>query len=761
MRRIITKSAVFLLTCLAVYTLLGVLIAPLVLESILPGKLSQIIHQAVSIEKIRINPYALSFSIENLAIQAKEGEEPFLSLGTFHINFQVKSLLQRAVICKELLVEEPFIHIKKDQQGDINIRSLIAALGKDGNAESANQSKAKKETAIPVVRLDSITVSAGKIIFSDDSLRSVRDPVTMGIQNLKVTGKNISTDPDSHGDLVLTFEDELGGTVSVNGPVGFLPLSADLQFTVDGYHIIPFRDHIVEYVRMIIEDGTIATRGTITINESPEGQVMAAYKGTATVSDFSSVDQATKDRFIEFTTLCFRNIDAGYNPGFLKIDKIDLFGFYAGLIMNPDKTVNALSMLKKTETQADTTEEKSRKLFDPMIIREISLENGHVSFSDRSITPVYSTDLISIEGTISGLSSAEARRTTLAFRGKLDKTVPVEISGEMDPFSEDLSADVRITLDNKDLSPLTPYSGKYLGRVIDKGKITLNLKYQIDGKKLVSRNKIFIDQLTLGKKVDSPDAVTLPVELGIALLKNRKGEIDLDVPVTGKIDDPEFSVGYFILKILGNIIEKAVTAPFALIGSVFGGGEELGYVEFDFGSSIITEKNAKKIDVLVAALYDRPLLKLDIEGHVDVSNDMESLRRAVLEKKVQSARYDDYIAKGLPSPSAEKIDLQPEEYRRYLIMTYMTEEAVRQVKVTAGEIEKRNTEEIEQLVLNSIVVTEGDLRRLAYERASRVREYILQSGKVEAERIFLVEPHSLQIEATENIKSSEVRFYLK
>jgi hypothetical protein len=756
------KFIVSLLACFILYTLLGFLVVPLILKTILADKLSQSLQQVVSIEKLRMNPYVLSVSIENFTIKEKEGATPFASFGKFYVNLQSKSLFKKAFIFKELLVEEPFIHIKRNQEGAVNLLSLVSAVEKKEDKQNAEVSEKKSieisekesKAAPPIIQLDSIDISKGKFIFSDASLSSVKDPVSIKIQNLKLTGKNISTAPNSRGDISLTFEDELGGTVSTNGSLSIIPILADLQIAVADYHVLPFRAHILDKVRIIIEDGKIATKGNAIISESTEGKLTSTYKGTAAVSDFSSVDEITKDRFLEFKTLRFLNIDTGYNPGFLKIDNINLSDFYAGLIINPDGTINILNIPKKEKT----TEKKAQKLFDPIIIKEVNFENGHINFTDKSIKPVYSTNVLNLGGKVSGLSS-EGTHASVEFMGKLDKTVPIKIMGEIDPFSEDLYADIQIILDNKDLSPLTPYSGKYLGHVIDKGKLVLKLNYKIDGKKLISQNKIFIDQLTLGKEVDSPDALKLPVKLGVALLRNRKGEIDLDVPVTGKTDDPEFSVGYFILKIIGNIIEKAVTAPFAFIGSIFGGGEELGYVEFDYGSSTITEKNAKKLDILITALYDRPLLRLDIEGHVDMNKDMESLRQFILKQKVKSAKYDYYIRRGLKSPSVEKTNMEADEYRKYLIMAYTAEIDLKQKE--KDKIEKQKTDEVEQLMLSKIIVTKGDLRNLAYERASRVKDYILRSGKVEKERVFLVEPKSLQAEKMENVKNSRVKFYLK
>lgn len=756
MKSPIKKFIASLLICFILYTLLGFLVAPLVLKTILVDKLSQSFQQAVSIEKLRMNPYVLSVSIENFTIKENQGTEKFASCGKFYVNLQSKSLFKKALIFKKLLIEEPFIHIKRDQKGTVNLLSLISAIEKKEDKQSTELSEKKSKAAIPIIQLESIDVSKGRMIFSDASLSSVEHPVSIKIQNMTLTGKNISTSPNSRGSIMLTLEDELGGTVSAEGPLSIIPVFADLQVAVTNYHILPFKAHILDSVRVIVEDGKIATKGNIVINESTKGKLTATYKGAAAVSDFSSIDETTKDQLLKFKDLRFIDIDTGYNPGFLKIDKINLSDFYAGLIINPDKTINFLNILKKEETK----KKKAQRLFDPIIIKEVSFKNGHVNFTDKLIKPSYSTDVLNIKGKISELSSKGTHLADVQFRGEFDKTVPIEIKGKINPFAEDLYADIQITLDNKDLSPLTPYSGKYLGHVIDKGKLFLNLNYKIDKKKLNTENKIFIDQLTLGNEVDSPDAIKLPLKLGIALLKNRKGEIDLDVPVTGEIDDPKFSVGYFIVKIIRNIIEKAVTSPFAFIGSTFGGGEELGYVEFGYGSSTITEKNAKKLDILVTALYDRPLLKLDIEGHVDINKDTEILRQSILEKKVKFAKYDYYIKKGLKTLSVEKINIEPDEYRKYLIMAYDAEIALKQKKEN-GRIEKLRTDEVEQLMLSKIIVTKGDLRGLAYERASQVKDYILRSGKVEKERVFLLEPKSLQTEMMENVKNSRVKFYLK
>ena len=202
----------------------------------------------------------------------------------------------------------------------------------------------------------------------------------------------------------------------------------------------------------------------------------------------------------------------------------------------------------------------------------VTLQGGAVNFSDKFIKPNYSASLVEIGGRVSGLSSEESRLADIDLRGKLENSAPLEIVGKINPLAKDLFLDLKVDFRDMDLSPLSPYSGRYAGYGIQKGKLTLNLKYHIEKGKLDSENKVFLDQFTFGDAVDSPDATKLPVRLAVALLKDRSGEIHLDLPVTGSIDDPKFSIWGVVWKIVVNLLVKAATSPFALLGAIFGGG---------------------------------------------------------------------------------------------------------------------------------------------------------------------------------------------
>jgi hypothetical protein len=243
-------------------------------------------------------------------------------------------------------------------------------------------------------------------------------------------------------------------------------------------------------------------------------------------------------------------------------------------------------------------------------------------------------------------------------------------------------------------------------------------------------------------------------------LKDRKGEIKLDIPVTGSLDDPQFSIWRIILKVLVNLIAKAATSPFALLGSVFGGGEELGFVEFDYGNTTVTEPNMKKIDTIGKALSDRPALKMDIEGHVDIEKDREGLKQYLFNKKFKAQKLKEMIKKGEAAVPVDDVRIEKQEYEKYLKMAYH-EESFPKPKNFIGMAKDLPAPEMEKLILTHIEVKDGDLRSLAMQRAMRIKESLLKSGKVEPERIFILEPKSLAPEKKEKIKDSRADLKLK
>jgi len=634
--------------------------------------------------------------------------------------------------------------------------------------EIKTEEKPKKPESPWVISLKRINVDNYKIRVED---QTPTEPVTLMIQNLKLRGDAFSTAKNSKGKLNLSLLLNEKGTFSTTGTVGIDPLIADLKMELKGIEIVPLQSYFADKVNITVTDGAMSTTGNFLLNTTDKKELKVTYKGEASLTNFSSVDKLEGADFLKWESLSFSDLNAGSNPMLVNIKGISLTNFYVRAYVASDGTVNLQNILKKEEPKpaAPSTpppqQEKSApatKEKEPSNIKidMITLQGGRVDFSDKSVKPEFSTKLTEIGGRVSGLTSQENTTGDVELRATLNDYAPIEITGKVNPLTENLFVDLKARLKDFDLSPATPYSGRYAGYTIEKGKLSFDLQYLINKRKLESQNHIFIDQFNFGDKVESPKATKLPVKLAVALLKDRKGEIRLDLPVTGSLDDPKFSVWGIILKILINLISKAATSPFSLLGAVFGGGEELSYIEFDYGRTNILEANTKKLQTIEKALHDRPSLKMDIEGHVDMERDRDGLKQYLFDKKVKTQKLNEMVKKGQPAIPVDEVKIEKQEYEKYLKMAYK-EEKFPKPKNVLGMAKDIPAPEMEKLMLTHIEVKEGDLRTLASQRSMRVKDAILKSGQVESERVFILEPKSLAPQKKEKVKDSRVDFKLK
>ena len=299
-------------------------------------------------------------------------------------------------------------------------------------------------------------------------------------------------------------------------------------------------------------------------------------------------------------------------------------------------------------------------------------ENASIHFADQSIEPHCTFDVQEFGGSIKGLSSQENTTAIVDLQGKVDSHSPFSVSGKVNPLASNLFVDVAVSFTNTELTAFTPYTEKFAGRPLQKGKLSFGVHYLIDKKTLKAENGFYVDQLTLGAKNNSPDATGLPVKLAIALLKDRHGRIQLDVPVTGRIDDPKFRLGPIIWQVVMNLIAKAATSPFSLLGAMFGGGEELSFLSFQPGQMVIPDTETNKLETLVKALYERPELTMEINGSVDPATDRAPLAQAKFDQHIKSLYVGELTAAGKPAVPLDQVQLEPKEYERLVMQAYQT-----------------------------------------------------------------------------------------
>jgi len=705
-------------------------------------------------------------SLKNIAVNDQQNK-PLLRLPLLSISIAPSRPIEKFIHLSKVSIQSPGLEIQRDGKGTLNIQTLLPETGETKPAPK------KVEDSTPFsLDIDEVQLTDGKISFSD---LTPSEPVTLTAKNLDLRVEKISTAKNSKGKLSLSLLLNKRGKISTTGSIGLDPISAELKMDLKGIEIDAFQSYFADKVKITVTSGAFSTTGNLSLGSVGNQELKLNYRGNAALSNFSSINKTNAEDFLKWESLSFNGLNVGINPFLTDIKGISLTNFYSRVIMNAGGTLNLQEILEKGEPKAETptppvTQEKTtpqekaplspKESSKNIKIGTITLQGGRIDFSDRSLKPDYSAKLTEIGGRISGLSSEETTLAEVDLRGKLDDYAPLEITGKINPLKEDLYVDLKVRFKDMELSPTTPYAGKYVGYTVEKGKLSFDLKYLIVKKKLESQNYIHLDQLTLGDKVESPQATKLPVKLAIALLKDRKGEIKLDIPVTGSLDDPKFSIWGILLKILINLIAKAATSPFSLLGAVFGGGEELSFVEFDYGITTLTEPNAKKIETIVKALYERPSLKMDLEGHVDMEKDREGLKQYLFNKKLKAQKLKEMVKKGDPAIPVDEVKIEPAEYGNYLKMAYK-EEKFPKPSNFLGIAKDLPDPEMEKLMLTHIEIKEGDLRTLAAQRAMKVKDAILKSGQVEPERVFILEPKSLAPEKKEKLKDSRVDFKLK
>jgi hypothetical protein len=660
---------------------------------------------------------------------------PLVNLPAINISVASSDLILGIVHLSKVLIQSPAIYVMRDKEGKINLESLFPA-----DMERAPDNAQEESEKAFEVETSEILIADGKVIFSDDSFEKT---VEIGLEKIEIKGENVSTKKESSGTVSFDAELNKSGSIAVAGAIGINPMFADLKLDIRGISIVPLQPYFTDRVKILVTDGSIATNGSFSFDLKGE-ELNALFKGEVSLSKFASVDKVKADEFLKWNSLYLGGINVNHNPLSLSINEVALTDFYSRLIINSDNTLNVQGIVKdeKAEPEVEALDER----------KEI---NGALQESGP-----HTANLLEIGGRVSGLSSEESTTADIDLRGKLENYAPLKITGRINPLGDDLFADIKVDFQDMDLSPLTPYSGTYIGRTIQKGKLSRDLQYKIHKKKLDAENRVLLDQFTLGNRVESPDATKLPVGLAIALLKDRNGEINLDLPISGNIDEPEFNVGKIVIKMVMNIFIKAATSPFALLGAIVGGGEELSYVEFNYGSFKIDMLEEQKLNKLIKALSDRPSLKMEIEGYVNIEKDLDALRQNAFDKKLNTQKLKQMIKDGQKAVPIDEVIIGPDEYERFLRKAYK-EETFPKPRNALGFAKKLPVPEMEKLILAHIEINDDNLRLLASERAKKVKDYILQSGEIDAIRIFLIEPETLQTEKKGKMKLSRVDFKLK
>jgi hypothetical protein len=716
---------------------------------------------------------AFNLSLASLRLRKPGENEDFLRAKVAQIRDASVDLRTLALSVGQFSTREGFLNIIREQDGTLNAERILPAP-----KEAATAGRQGTPWLVTLNRTDA---QKWKIAFTD---LTPPQPVHLVADNVTLKASDVSNQKGRRGRMDLTAKLNQTGTLAVKGPIAINPLNADLKLDLKDFGLVPLQPYFADQVNILITSADLSVTGATNLAVPPTGKPAVSFDGEVTLTNFASVDKAKSEDFLKWNTLFAGGVEYRHNPMQLAIEQVALSDFYSRIIIYPEGRLNLQNIMagppeestpgsapqpqdqgaaapagrggpppvlaEKAATApapdtAQTTQSAPAAVPPPIRIGKVALQGGDVNFTDLFIKPNYSASLTEIGGAVTGLSSQLDTAADVDLRGRFAGSAPVEIKGRINPLVRNLFLDLKANVRDIELGPFTPYSGKYVGYAIEKGKLTFNVAYKIENRKLTASNQIVVDQLTFGGKVESPQATKLPVMLAVALLKDRNGVIDVNLPISGSLDDPKFSIGGLIIRVIVNLITKAITAPFALIGNLVGGGggEELSYVQFDPGRAVITAQAQDKLATLQKGLVNRPALKLDITPRVDPPTDREGLRRYRFEQQVKAQKLKDLVKRGEAVKSVDEVKMEPQEYEKYLRHAYK-EAKFPKPRNFIGMQKDLPVEEMEKLMLTNTTVSDDDLVQLANQRGQAVKEALTRSGEVAVERVFLIAP---QIEA--------------
>jgi len=638
--------------------------------------------------------------------------------------------------------------------------------------------KEKAEPSSPAwhMSLGKLVLSGWKVAFEDNSGAK---PVSLQISGLGLSLENWDSRENMQASVALNGTINKTGRIAAKGDISTQFLKGRLITDIQNVAIIPVQPYIDNLFKILVTKGTISAYGQVDFDLTDTAKPKVNYLGDLAVKDFSSLDRLNNTDFMRWKNFSLSNVDFKLKPLAFRAKEVRLKDFYSRLILNDKGQLNVRELMGTEDSPemvpsgsvsapvsipsvaVTASASKSSSPVPLVSIGRIVLADGHISYNDRFVKPNYFANLLAVEGEIDGISSDQTTVAKMDLKARMDGAAPVTVKGQFNPFRQDDFLDIKADVQDVDLVGASTYSAKYVGYGIEKGKLSMSVEYKIRDRKLTAENEVILNQLTFGKKVDSPDATSLPVLFAVALLKDRHGVIDVNLPVSGSLDDPEFSIGGVVVKVIVNLISKAVTSPFALIGSAFGGGEELSYLDFAPGSASISQTGEEKLNTLTKALMDRPGLKLEIAGRVDPVADVAGLKRSRLSYQVKRLKAEQMHGQGETVDRVGGLKLSPEEYAEFLTKLYETQKIDARPRNPLGLLKKLPVAEMEKIVMGSYVISDEDLQRLADWRARAVRTRLLKQQGISTDRIFLLSSADATKSLDGKPSQARVEFLLK
>ncbi len=689
-----------------------------------------------------------NYNLDNLKITRKGHPEPLIDIPRTSLDGIAFDLLKQKLSIALFSSQKAKLHTWVQPDKKMNFMDLFTPLRDDRAVATSTPSAAPQDDAKWLITIGKIALNDYGFLFED---RSLATPASLNFNPLNITLENFSS--DRTGKLPLTIRATINqtGHLNVAGDLGLNPVSTVVKLDLK-LNVTDFQPYIDPVTRLEFVQGDAIVKGDVDFKLDEHSKPRLKFNGMASIDDFVGRDKLQKEKLLDWKALSFEEVDFNLDPMKIAIKEVIADQPYTRFTINADGTTNFSKVFGGGQTAGATPgrsshekDESNKNSPDALVqIDTVTIKNASANFADDSLKPNFATAMESLNGVIRGFSTEKKSRATIDLKGKADRTAPVHIKGQVQFFDPESYTEIGLDFKNLSLGNLTPYSGKFAGYKIEKGKMAVDLNYKIEQKRLVAENNVVINQLTLGDEVESPDAVSLPLSLAIGLLQDNNGVIHIDLPLRGSLDDPEFSIWGMVGDVLLNLITKVVTSPFAALGSLINSDEELDKVGFAPGIAAIEEKQQENLDKVAEALAQRPVLNVEIEGVATEADAEQQFRDNILTAKKSVLAKQNAPETTLPNTPRGQPALSDEEFRRHLLQSYyMQIMGMKNLSLNAPMIDQNlNSEDVlssaRRKVFGKMLSEDGVFRDLAKNRAGAIREYLIAKGLNE-ERVFLLD----------------------
>jgi uncharacterized protein involved in outer membrane biogenesis len=682
----------------------------------------------------------------------------------------------RRVTLGRLNVQAPRMQLQRAADGQLNVQALLPAKSE---SRSDSQAVPAPTAAAWDVQLAALAVDQGALQWTDAVARpvagsraaEVSGPYVLLVDQLRLRAENVGRD---RAPLQLSLQlgrpsVRRGGAVSQasqgrlqwQGDVSLAPLALRGTLRAERLPLQALDPYLDPALGVHLRRAEAGFRGQVALSQEAQG-LQARAQGDLLLGDLRLMQASLQggariagEDLLRWQALNLSGLLVELQPSQplrVEMTQASLSEFYARLVINEQGRFNLGEVGPKAERApavpaASASATANAKADAPALrlkVGQTQLVQGSVDFTDNFIRPNYSAQLTELQGSLGTFASGQTQMAPLTVKGKVAGTGLLDIGGELNPAGAPLQMNIKASATDIELAPLSPYAGKYAGFAIDRGKLSTHVHYRIaaDGQ-LQADNQVILNQLTFGERIDSPDATKLPVRLAVSLLEDRNGVIDINLPISGSINDPQFSIGGLIGHVIVNLLGKALTSPFSLLAG--GGSSDLSEVEFAAGSTVLAEAANANVDKLAKALIERPTLNLTITGWADPAAEQAAVQALKVEQSLvaerrRELRRQQNAAGQAPAEQPQRpIELSPAERQRLLKLVYENSSLSNRPRNMIGLLKEVPAEQMQAMLAASYPVGEEALRQLALERGVSVRDALIAKGVPNA-RLFLASP---------------------